>query len=102
MGEASLLNVSEGPELQFLLLIDGKIVAGHGFLGVEAGAHTLSMASIATAARALAGRPTHVPWRPTHVPWRPTHVPWRPTHVPTGISNRKLVALKRTPLCAGV
>ena len=88
MGEASLLNVSEGPELQFLLLIDGKIVAGHGFLGVEAGAHTLSMASIATAARALAGRPTHVPWRPTHVP--------------TGISNRKLVALKRTPLCAGV
>ncbi len=95
MGEASLLNVSEGPELQFLLLIDGKIVAGHGFLGVEAGAHTLSMASIATAARALAGRPTHMPGRPTHVPWRPTHVP-------SGISNRKLVALKRTPLCAGV
>ena len=88
MGEASLLNVSEGPELQFLLLIDGKIVAGHGFLGVEAGAHTLSMASIATAARARAGRLTHVPWRPTHVP--------------SGISNRKLVALKRTPLCAGV
>jgi len=95
VGEASLLNVSEGPELQFLLLIDGKIVAGHGFLGVEAGAHTLSMASIATAARALAGRLTHMPWRPTHVPWRPTHVP-------SGISNRKLVALKRTPLCAGV
>ena len=95
MGEASLLNVSEGPELQFLLLIDGKIVAGHGFLGVEAGAHPLSMASIATAARALAGRLTHMPGRPTHVPWRPTHVP-------TGISNRKLVALKRTPLCAGV